>query len=124
MRTPLSRARGLGSAKHGTEHFWRQRVTSVALVPLTVFFLVTVLALVGADHDRVVAALSSPWVAVPMLLVVVVAAMHMRLGMEVIIEDYVHSELVKLVLLIANTAFAAVVALLGAVALLMLVVGG
>ncbi len=124
MRTPLSRARGLGSAKHGTEHFWRQRVTSVALVPLTVFFLVTVLALVGADHDRVVAVLSSPWVAVPMLLVVVVAAMHMRLGMEVIIEDYVHSELVKLVLLIANTAFAAVVALLGAVALLMLVVGG
>lgn len=124
MRTPLGRVRGLGSARDGTEHFWRQRVTSIALVPLTVFFLILVVALTGADHARAAATLSSIWVAIPMMLVVFVTAIHMRLGMQTVIEDYVHAPLPKYLLLMANTAFCAVVALTGALALLMLVLGG
>ncbi len=124
MRTPLGRARGLGSARDGTEHFWRQRVTSVALVPLVVFFLMVVVALTGADHARVAATLSSFWIAIPMMLVVLVAAAHMRLGMQVIVEDYVHAPIPKYLLLMANTAFCALIGLVGVSALLMLMLGG
>jgi succinate dehydrogenase / fumarate reductase, membrane anchor subunit len=124
MRTPLGRVRGLGSAKEGTEHFWRQRVTSVALLPLSVFFLVVVVALVGADHARVAAALSSAWIAIPMILVLLVSVVHMRLGMQTIIEDYVHGEFTKVMLLMGNTAFCALVGLVGVVAVLKLVLGG
>jgi succinate dehydrogenase / fumarate reductase, membrane anchor subunit len=123
MRTPLGRARGLGSAKDGTEHFWRQRVTSVALVPLTVFFLAVAMSLIGADHARAAATLATPWIAVPLMLVVLVSVVHMRLGMQVIVEDYVQGELAKYLLLMANTAFCAIVGLVGLVALLMLLLG-
>jgi succinate dehydrogenase / fumarate reductase membrane anchor subunit len=92
MSTPLARVRGLGSAKSGTEHFWRQRLTAVANVPLTIGFVFIVVGLLGRNHAAVVQILGSPLVAVIMLLFIVSITTHMRIGMQVIIEDYVHGE--------------------------------
>jgi succinate dehydrogenase / fumarate reductase membrane anchor subunit len=120
MSTPLARVRGLGAARAGTEHFWRQRVTAVANVPLVIAFVFIVIALLRRNHAAVVQILGSPLVAVILLLLILSITTHMRLGMQVIIEDYVHEERTKLFLLMANTFFAIVVALATAFALLML----
>ena len=120
MSTPLARVRGLGAARAGTEHFWHQRLTAVANVPLTIAFVFILIALLRRNHAAVVQILGSPLVAVILLLLILSITTHMRLGMQVIIEDYVHEERTKLVLLMANTFFAIVVALASAFALLML----
>jgi succinate dehydrogenase / fumarate reductase membrane anchor subunit len=120
MSTPLSRVLGLGSARSGTEHFWLQRLTAVANLPLTIAFVVIVVALLGRNHAAVVQILGSPLIAVLMLLFIVSITTHMRIGMQVIIEDYVHEEGPRLALLIANTFFAVAVALASAFAILML----
>jgi succinate dehydrogenase / fumarate reductase membrane anchor subunit len=120
MSTPLARVRGLGAARSGTGHFWRQRLTAVANVPLTIAFVLIVVALLGRNHAAVVQILGSPLVAVVMLLFILSICTHMRIGMQVIIEDYVHDEGLKLVLLMANTFFAIAVGLASAFAILML----
>ncbi len=115
--TPLGRVRGLGSAQSGTDHFWRQRLTAVANVPLTIAFVVIVVGLLGRNHAAVVQILGSPLVAVVMLLFITSICIHMRIGMQVIIEDYVHDEKQKLFLLIANTFFTVAVGLASAFAI-------
>lgn len=106
MRTPLKRVRGMGSAKEGADHFWTQRVTAVANLFLTLFLVWLVVSLVGADYAAVKARLAHPVNAIGLGLLAVSGAIHMRLGMQVIIEDYVHGELGKVVLLMLNTFFA------------------
>jgi succinate dehydrogenase / fumarate reductase membrane anchor subunit len=120
MSTPLSRVRGFGAAHSGTEHFWRQRLTAVANVPLVIAFVMIVVALLGRNHAAVVQILGSPLVAITMLLFIFSVTTHMRIGMQVIIEDYVHDEGHKLVLIMANTFFAVAVGLAAAFAILTL----
>lgn len=124
MRTPLKEVRRLGSAKEGADHFWLQRLTGAANVILVVFAIGLTVSLVGADHAAVRSALGHPLVALALLLFLVSAAMHMRLGMQVIIEDYVHGEAAKIVLLMLNTFFAIAVAAAGGLSILKLSFGG
>ena len=123
MSTPLARVRGLGAARSGTEHFWRQRLTAVANVPLSIAFVLIVVALLGRNHAAVVQILGSPLIAVIMLLFIFSITAHMRIGMQVIIEDYVHDEVAKLVLIMLNTFFAVAVALASAYAIFKLSFG-
>ncbi|GGE27263.1 succinate dehydrogenase, hydrophobic membrane anchor protein [Agaricicola taiwanensis] len=118
MRTPLSKVRGLGSAKSGAKTWWRERVGAAALLPLTLFFIWLVLSLAGSDHAAAVATIGNPFVMVLLLLFILVSADHMKLGMQVIIEDYVHSEGQKVVWLVLNTFFSYGLAAAGVVAVL------
>lgn len=124
LETPLKRVRGLGPARSGTEHFWRQRITAVALAPLTLAFLVLVLKTQGHDHASVVATLSHPLPAILMLLFIVSGISHMRIGMQVIIEDYVREEGLKIGLLMLNTFFSITLGLACAFAVLKMSFGG
>jgi succinate dehydrogenase / fumarate reductase membrane anchor subunit len=92
MRSPLGRARGLGSAKAGAAHWWTQRLTSLALVPLTLWFLCAVIRLLGAGRDDVVAWLAGPLPIVLMIALVIATFHHMQAGLQVVIEDYVDND--------------------------------
>jgi succinate dehydrogenase / fumarate reductase, membrane anchor subunit len=105
-RTPLARVRGLGSAHAGAEHFWRQRLTAVANIFLASFLIWLIVTLAGAPYTTVKGTLAKPHIAIPLLLLVVSGLVHMRLGMQVIIEDYVHSEGRKIVALMLSSFFA------------------
>src|SRR6266568_1640366 len=120
MSTPLKHVRGLGSAKSGSAHFWRQRLTAVANVPLTIAFVLIVVSLLGRNQAAAAQILGSPLVAIIMLLFVVSITIHMRIGMQVVIEDYVHDEHVRLILLMGNTFFSLAVALASAYGILKL----
>jgi len=121
--TPLKRVRGLGTARSGTGHFWRQRLTALAQIPLTLAFVAILLTVVGKGHAQVAATVSHPLVAILLLLFVVTGVVHMKIGMQVIIEDYVHEELPKILLLALNTFFAIGVGVACAFAILKLSFG-
>jgi succinate dehydrogenase / fumarate reductase membrane anchor subunit len=123
MSTPLSRVRGLGAARSGTEHFWLQRLTAVANVPLTIAFVLILVSLLGRNHAAAAQILGSPLVAIIMLLFIASITTHMRIGMQVVIEDYVHDEPMRLILLMANTFFSLAVALASAYGVLKLSFG-
>jgi succinate dehydrogenase / fumarate reductase membrane anchor subunit len=124
MRTPLKEARRLGSANEGADHFWMQRLTAVSNLVLSLFLIWLIASLAGADHATVKASLSRPLVALPLLLLVASAAIHMRIGMQVIIEDYVHGEGLKIALLMLNTFFVVAVGAASALAVVRLSLGG
>lgn len=105
-RTPLNKVRGLGSAKDGTEHFWRQRLTALANVPLLLFFIGFVVSMRGASQSELVAAVGHPITAVTLIAVLISGLLHMKLGMQVVIEDYVHGEGTKIICLLLNNLFA------------------
>jgi succinate dehydrogenase / fumarate reductase, membrane anchor subunit len=111
IRTPLARVRGFGTAKSGTEDFWLQRMTAIANIPLTIAAVVIMIMLLGRNQPAVAQILGSPTVAIIMLLFVISLTVHMRLGMQVVIEDYVHDDIAKLGLVVANNFFAAIVGL-------------
>ena len=90
LRSPLRQVLGLGSAQSGVSHWWAQRLTSVALVPLSIWFVVSLLALPSLAHATVVAWMSQSWTALLLIIFVLVAAWHSRLGVQVVVEDYVH----------------------------------
>jgi succinate dehydrogenase membrane anchor subunit len=123
IRTPLARVRYLGSARSGTKHFWHQRLTSVAQIPLTIAFIVIVFGLLGRNHAAVTQILGSTPVAITLLLFVLVSVYHMWLGMQVIIEDYVHEELTKYAALMCNTFFSCAIGLSAVFAILKLSFG-
>lgn len=124
MRTPLKNVRHLGSAKEGTSHWWHQKVTAVALIPLFVVAIAYVISLVGSDYERVRYILSLPFTSLILLLLIGVTFYHMKLGLQVVIEDYVHSEVSKTVLLILNGFICTIVGLASALAVLKLAIGG
>ena len=102
IRTPLAQIEGLGAARAGTVHFWHERITAVALIPLSIWFAASALAYVGAQQGAVAAYFAEPVNAVPMFLFIVAAVYHMSLGLQVVIEDYIHQEGLKITLLMLN----------------------
>lgn len=109
VETPFARAEGLGAAHAGTDHFWRQRVSAIALVPLSIWFVCLALGTIGSGHAQAAAFLAQPANAIAMALFIVAALHHMVLGVQVVIEDYVHAEAPKIVLLLINQFFAWIV---------------
>jgi succinate dehydrogenase / fumarate reductase membrane anchor subunit len=118
MRTPLARVRSLGSSHSGTSDFWRQRLTAVAMTVLIVPVIVVVLMLIGSNQAFAKQTFSSLPIAIIMLLFIVASAWHMKIGMQVVIEDYVHNEKIKLASVIANNFFCIAVALASIYAIL------
>ncbi len=124
IRTPLARVRGLGAAKSGTGHFWMQRLTAVANIPLTLAMVVIVVMLAKLDYAGARALVANPLVGILLIAFLVSALVHMRLGMQVIIEDYVHEEGMKIVLILLNTFFAVLMGLASIYAILRIGFGG
>lgn len=110
MRTPLARAKGLGAAGHGAGHWWLHRMTAVSNVPLIVAFVIILASLIGRPYAEAVGIVSHPVVALLLILCIISVTNHMRLGMQIPIEDYIHDKGWKLVVLIANNFYAVVVA--------------
>ena len=119
-RSPLGRVRGLGAAKEGVGHWWAQRLTSLALIPLTLWFVVSMAIMTGAGYEEVRDWAASPVVAGLMILLIVTTFYHMSLGLQVVIEDYVGQEGVKFATLILVQATSVVLALIGVLSVLML----
>ncbi|SEP43466.1 succinate dehydrogenase / fumarate reductase membrane anchor subunit [Rhodospirillales bacterium URHD0017] len=124
LRTPLSRARGLGSAKEGVHHFWAQRITAVALIPLVAWFAISLIMMSGADYAVVRAWIGSPVVMVLLTLTIVIGLHHGQLGMQVVIEDYVHNDGMKLALIVLMRFIAVFFGLAAIVAILRIGFGG
>jgi succinate dehydrogenase / fumarate reductase membrane anchor subunit len=124
LRSPLARVLGQGSAKEGVQHWWVQRLTSVALVPLTVWFVVSILSLPSLDHGTVTAWIGQLWTAVFLILLVLTATWHSHLGVRVVVEDYVHGSGAKTLTLALMTFIHVVIAAAGVLAILKVALGG
>jgi succinate dehydrogenase / fumarate reductase, membrane anchor subunit len=118
MRSQLGRVRGLGSAKSGVAHWWAERVTSIALVPLTIWFICAAVSLVGASHDEVLSWVASPVTVVLLICLLVTTFYHMQLGLQAVVEDYVHVDSARLILLLLIKAVCFLAALAGIVSVL------
>lgn len=118
LRSPLSQALGLGAAHAGPHHWWMQRLTSLALVPLTVWFVASLLALPRLDYGHVRAWMGQSWTTVGLILLVGVATWHSRLGVQVVVEDYVHESGQKTLALVLSSFVHALLALAGVFAIL------
>ena len=122
LRSPLGRVRGLGSAKGGTHHWWLQRVTSMALLPLTIWFALSAASLAGASYLDTVAWIGRPWNAVLLLATIGLTFHHLASGMQVILEDYANSEWAKVGGILAIKAICVLLALASALAVLKIAV--
>ena len=118
LRTPLARARGLGSARVGVHHWWAQRLTAIALIPLVVWFAISLVMMSGADYGAVRAWIGSPAVMVLLILTIAIGLHHGQLGLQVVIEDYVHGDGSKLALIVAVRFIAVLFGLAAIVAVL------
>jgi len=124
LRSDLGRVRGLGSAKGGTSHWWAQRVTAMALVPLSAWFVFSIINLVGVDREGLKAWVNGPVSFVLMVLFLIALFYHMQLGLQVVIEDYVHNEKNKVISLILNKLIAVFLVVSGITALMKIAFGG
>lgn len=124
MRTPMARVRGLGSAKDGTGHWWAQRLSALALIPLTVWFVASVIAMAGAEHAAMRAWVASPVVAGLLILLIVATFYHAVLGLQVVVEDYVHHEGIKFGAIIALKGLGIVLGLAAILAVLTILFRG
>ncbi len=124
LRTPLGRVRGLGSAKDGTAHWWAQRVTAVALLPLLLWLAAALAATAGMDHAAAVEWLSNPLAAILMILLIGAGFHHAQLGLQVVIEDYVHTEWLKIASIMAVKLAAVALAVAGIFSVFMIAFGG
>jgi succinate dehydrogenase / fumarate reductase, membrane anchor subunit len=124
LRSPLGRVLGLGAAKDGVQHWWLQRLTSVALVPLAVWFVVSLLALPGLDQATVIVWMHQSSTALLLILLVSLAAWHSQLGVRVVVEDYVHAAGTRTVTLVVITFAHVLLALAGVFAVLRVAFGG
>jgi succinate dehydrogenase / fumarate reductase membrane anchor subunit len=113
FKTPMGRVIGLGTAKDGVEHWWSQRLSAVALVPLTVLAILPLGRAIGGGLDAVRATYADPWHAIVLILFLAVGFRHLQLGIQVVIEDYVHHKPARTAAMLANTAFCAVMGLSG-----------
>ncbi|MDH3688302.1 MAG: succinate dehydrogenase, hydrophobic membrane anchor protein [Gammaproteobacteria bacterium] len=123
LRSPLSQVQGLGSAKEGVNHWWWQRVTALALVPLTVWLVICVARLTGADHAEVAAWMRSPLNSALLILFVSVGLYHTQLGMQVVWEDYVQSEWFKFATIIGTKFIATLLAVIAFISILRIALG-
>ncbi len=124
MRSMLGRARGLGAAKSGTHHWWTQRVTAIALIPLSLWFVISIFMLIGAPRAAVAAWAAGPITATLLLATIAALFQHMFLGVQVVIEDYVHAERPRMAWLLLAKGATALLALAAAIAVLKLAFTG
>ena len=120
LRSPLGKVRGLGSAGEGVSHWWVQRVTAVALLPLTAWFAVSLVSHSLQSYEAMRGWLGQPWVAVAAIVLVLTLSLHSKLGVEVVIEDYVHARTAKTTLLLLSTFVHAAAAVAAVFAILVL----
>ncbi len=124
IRTPLAHARGLGSAKSGTGHWWAQRLTAVALIPLIIWFVISLVIMTGSDHDTAIAWIGNPLTAILLVLLIATGFYHMQLGLQVVIEDYFHTRWMEIALLLSVKGAAVLFGVTAIFAVLKIAFGG